>query len=77
MQDAFIVSAVRTAVGKKNGSLSQFRPDELLGIVLREVVARVGVDPAEIEDVHRGNRDSGGRAGIHPASHGCFGRWFS
>jgi acetyl-CoA acetyltransferase family protein len=51
MQDAYIVSAVRTPVGKKNGSLSQMRPDDLLGIVLRESVDRVGVDAAEVEDV--------------------------
>jgi acetyl-CoA acyltransferase len=37
MEEAVIVSAVRTPVGKRNGSLSQFRADELLGIVLREV----------------------------------------
>ena len=64
MQDAFIVSAARTAVGKKNGSLSQFRPDELLGIVLREVVARVGVDPAEIEDVIGGTVTQVGEQGF-------------
>jgi acetyl-CoA acyltransferase len=51
MQEVFIVSAVRTAVGKKNGSLSKFRADELLGLVLREAVDRVGVDPAHVEDV--------------------------
>jgi acetyl-CoA acetyltransferase family protein len=51
MSEAYIVSAVRTAVGKRNGSLSQIRADELLGAVLREAVARVGVDPAHVEDV--------------------------
>jgi acetyl-CoA acyltransferase len=51
MEEAFIVSAVRTPVGKRNGSLSQFRADDLLGLVLREVVQRVGVDPAHVEDV--------------------------
>jgi len=51
MKEAFIVGAVRTPIGKKNGSLSTFRPDELLGIVLRELVERVGIDPALVEDV--------------------------
>jgi acetyl-CoA acyltransferase len=51
MEDVFIVSAVRTPTGKKNGSLSQFRADELLGLVLREVVDRVGVDPVHVQDV--------------------------
>ncbi len=51
MEDAYIVSAVRTPVGKRNGSLSQFRADELLGLVLKEVVDRVGVDSSHVEDV--------------------------
>ena len=51
MEEAYIVSAVRTPVGKRNGSLSHFRADEFFGLVLREVVDRVGVDPAEVEDV--------------------------
>ncbi|HMK36112.1 MAG TPA: thiolase family protein [Desulfomonilaceae bacterium] len=51
MEDAFIVSAVRTPTGKKNGSLSHFRADELLGLVLREVVDRVGLDPVHVQDV--------------------------
>jgi len=51
MQEALIVSAVRTPVGKKNGSLSKIRADELLGIALREAVDRVGVDPVHVEDV--------------------------
>jgi acetyl-CoA acetyltransferase family protein len=51
MEEAYIVSAVRTPIGKRNGSLSQFRADELLGLVLKEVVDRVGVDPSHVEDV--------------------------
>lgn len=51
MEEAYIVSAVRTPVGKRNGSLSQFRADELLGLVLKEVVDRVGVDSSHVEDV--------------------------
>jgi acetyl-CoA acyltransferase len=51
MPEVFIVSAVRTAVGKKNGSLSKIRADDILGVVLREAVDRVGVDPAHVEDV--------------------------
>ncbi|AFM22936.1 thiolase family protein [Desulfomonile tiedjei] len=51
MEEAYIVSAVRTPIGKRNGSLAQFRADELLGLVLKEVVDRVGVDPSHVEDV--------------------------
>jgi acetyl-CoA acyltransferase len=53
MTDAFIVSAVRTPVGKApNGSLSTTRPDELAAIAMREAVSRApGVSSADIEDV--------------------------
>ena len=53
MGNAFIVSAVRTPVGKApNGALRYVRPDELAAIAIREALARApGVQPAEIEDV--------------------------
>ena len=53
MQDAVIVSAVRTAVGKApNGTLRGTRPDELAAAVISEALARApGLDPAEIDDV--------------------------
>ena len=54
MSDAVIVDAVRTPVGKKNGALSRVRPDDLLAIALRELVDRVKLDPAEVEDVVAG-----------------------
>ena len=53
MADAFIVSAVRTPVGKApTGALRYTRPDELAAIAIREALRRVSaIDPAEIEDV--------------------------
>src|SRR5215207_9153352 len=53
MADAFIVSAVRTPVGKApNGALKYTRPDEMAAVVIKEALARVpAVDAAEIEDV--------------------------
>jgi acetyl-CoA acyltransferase len=53
MADAFIVSAVRTPVGKApNGALRYTRPDELAAIAIKEALRRVpGLDPSEIEDV--------------------------
>ncbi len=54
MSEAVIVDAVRTPVGKKNGALSGVRPDDLLAIALRELVDRVKLDPAEVEDVVAG-----------------------
>src|SRR5881628_3381567 len=47
MRDAVIVGAVRSAVGKRNGRLSPVRPDDLAAHVLRELVARVGIDGGE------------------------------
>jgi acetyl-CoA acyltransferase len=64
VQEAFIVSAVRTPVGKRNGSLATFRADELLGLALREVVDRVGVDPAQVEDVVGGTVTQVGEQGF-------------
>jgi acetyl-CoA acyltransferase len=52
--DALIVDAVRSPIGKKNGTLSAIRGDELAGQVLNALVERVGVDPAEVEDVQLG-----------------------
>jgi acetyl-CoA acyltransferase len=51
--DAFIVSAVRTPVGKApNGALRNTRPDELAATVIKEALRRApALDPAEIEDV--------------------------
>lgn len=55
MQNAVIVSAVRTAVGKApRGALRTTRPDDLAATVIKAVVARSGVDVNEIEDVNLG-----------------------
>jgi len=53
MADAFIVSAVRTPVGRApNGALRHTRPDEMAAAVIQEALARVPeLDAAEIEDV--------------------------
>ena len=54
MLDALIIDAVRSPLGKKNGSLASIRGDELAAQVLNGVVARHDLDPAEIEDVQLG-----------------------
>src|ERR671930_2426929 len=50
MREAVIIEAVRTPIGKRNGSLKDTHPVDLLAEVLKEVVERAGVDPGEIED---------------------------
>jgi acetyl-CoA C-acetyltransferase len=51
MADVVIVEAVRTPVGRRNGGLSTVHPADLLGTALTELVARSGIDPAEVEQV--------------------------
>jgi acetyl-CoA acyltransferase len=52
IQDAYIVAATRTPVGKApRGAFRNTRPDEMLAHVLRSVVAQApGIDPARIDD---------------------------
>src|SRR4029078_8272970 len=52
--DALIVDAVRSPIGRKNGTLSHIRGDELSAQVASGLVARNGVDPAQIEDLQWG-----------------------
>ncbi len=54
MRDALIVDAVRSPIGKRNGTLAGLRADALAGQVLNGLVARQGLDPAEVEDVQMG-----------------------
>jgi acetyl-CoA acyltransferase len=52
--DALIVDAVRSPIGKRNGTLSSIRGDELAGQVLNALVRRHDLDPAQVEDVQFG-----------------------
>jgi acetyl-CoA C-acetyltransferase len=58
MAEAFIVDAIRTPVGKKNGSLSQVHPADLGAHVLKAIVERNKLDPAVVEDVVFGCLDT-------------------
>ena len=51
MREVVIVEAVRTPMGKRNGSLAGVHPVLLGALVLKELVNRTGIDPALIEDV--------------------------
>src|SRR5438874_7372830 len=52
--DALIVDAVRSPIGKRDGTLASIRGDELSGQVLNALVERQELDPAEVEDVQFG-----------------------
>ncbi len=51
MTDAYIVGAVRSAGGKKNGRLSKIHPIDLGAEVVDALVAKTGVPVAEIDDL--------------------------
>ena len=51
MLDAYIYDGLRTPIGRHAGKLAPVRPDDLAAEVLKEVVGRNKVDPAEISDV--------------------------
>ena len=69
MQDAVIVSATRTAVGKApNGSLRTVRPDEMAAAVIAEALRRApGIDPSQIDDVSLGCAMPEGEQGLNVA----------
>ncbi|HEY2690384.1 MAG TPA: acetyl-CoA C-acetyltransferase [Streptosporangiaceae bacterium] len=54
MSEAFIVGAVRTPVGRRNGGLSAVHPVDMAAHVLTELVARTGADPTAVDDVIMG-----------------------
>lgn len=61
MREVVIVDAVRTPIGRYNGSLRQIRPDDLGAIVIKALVERnPGVPAAEIEEVVLGNANQAG-----------------
>ncbi len=58
MAEAFIVEAVRTPVGKRNGSLSRVHPADLGAHVLKALVERAKIDPKAVDDVIFGCLDT-------------------
>src|SRR5437764_8599845 len=58
MPEAYIVEAVRTPVGKKNGGLAGAHPADLGAHVLTELLNRAGIDPVAVEDVVFGCLDT-------------------
>ena len=60
MQEAVIVSAVRTPTGKFLGVLKDFRAPDLGALAVREAVARAGIDPASVDECLMGNVVSAG-----------------
>jgi len=55
MMEAYIIGGVRTPIGKTNGYLKSFLPEQLAGLVLNDLLARYGLSPESIDQVLLGN----------------------
>ena len=60
MEDVVIVDAIRTPIGALGGSLAKIRPDDLAAMVIKAILGRNQVDPAEIEEVYLGCANQAG-----------------
>ncbi|HSJ29339.1 MAG TPA: thiolase family protein [Acidimicrobiia bacterium] len=65
MRSAVIVDAIRTPVGRRNGSLKDIHPVDLASIPLKELVARNDLDPGLVEDVIMGTVMQTGEQGLN------------
>jgi 3-oxoadipyl-CoA thiolase len=60
LAEAVVVSAVRTPMGRYGGQLKDVRPDDLAAVAVRDAVERVGIAPADVEDVILGCANQAG-----------------
>jgi len=61
MEHAYLVDAVRTPIGRYGGALSSVRPDDMLALVIKAILARnPTIHPGEIEDVIAGDANQAG-----------------
>jgi len=60
MNDAVIVDAVRTPIGRHGGALARIRPDDLAAVPLRAILERTRIDPATVDDVLLGAANQSG-----------------
>ena len=58
--EAWIVGAVRTPIGRHGGSLSTVRPDDLGAVALEALMDRTGVPASKVEDVYFGCANQAG-----------------
>jgi 3-oxoadipyl-CoA thiolase len=60
MTQAVIIDAIRTPIGTFAGALSSVRPDDLAALVLKAIVERNKLDPAQVEEVFMGCTNQAG-----------------
>jgi acetyl-CoA C-acetyltransferase len=58
--DAVIVATARTPMGRYGGQLKDVRPDDLAAIPLKALCERIGLDPADVDDVILGCANQAG-----------------
>jgi 3-oxoadipyl-CoA thiolase len=69
---AVVLAGIRTPIGRYGGSLSDVRPDDLAGLVIREVVERSGIPAEQIEDVWFGCANQAGEDNRNVARMGAL-----
>ena len=69
MLEAYIYDGARTPFGRQDGALSRVRPDDMLGDVIKAVVARSGFSPESIDDVNVGCAGQAGEDSRNVARH--------
>ena len=65
MTQAFIVDAIRTPIGRRNGGLAQMRPDDLAAVPLAALAERNNIEGGDIEDVIMGCVTQVGEQGLN------------
>ncbi len=66
-REAVIVDVIRTPIGRRKGALAGWHPTDLLGLTLRSLVERTGVDPERLDDVVCGCVTQSGEQGCNVA----------
>jgi acetyl-CoA C-acetyltransferase len=60
MAEAYLVGSARTPVGRYGGVLSSIRADDLAALVVRETIARAGIEPESIDEIILGAANQAG-----------------
>ncbi len=76
MQEAVIAEAVRTPIGKRNGALKDIHAVDLLAHVLRALIERTRLDPAQVDDVIAGCYGQVGEQSMNVARHAVLAAGF-
>lgn len=72
MREAYLLDAVRTPFGKRDGALKEIHPVDLLGGLLQGLLRRTRIEPGKVDDVIMGCVDQVGEQGpTSPAMLGC------